>query len=933
MLFALATVAAGLLLDPQSAGRQAPATGIPAVLAPDRPVSLLRLLHTDADTRASEGNGSTVALESSYSATLPEYKGLARLEADGGKPSVDFLQVNAAEAASAGPSDPGPSDPAAPYGPVERMAEAARTAVLNAMKHFYAKAAEDIAFLQQPEIDFTSAAPKHFEGSYKDNSTGALVGLLEVIRSDFARLEEVTNTAEDEASNEHERFFAESKRENPAKWGDLVSKTYSKEEALVIGMIAACAASFYAISGFGYAILFHALWLCASLCGYVHGGVQRAVICIILAGPALVAMQMSMLMFTSRAHPTNTAFCATWCTTTLLGVISACVPMIGRRHVLVEHLLWVLFVVVCTVEWYQVFFKGSRKTAQRLDMSIPGVATSVILLGLMSGFGQGALAAGGGTKIIMVLCLQIPLDEWRIAATLADWPVHAVRFMFYHYHGDVVLSTEWPLACALIIGQVIGLALGNYCSRGVNTGNVARFLLIFLTGCAMQLTHKLLFHGDLWKTLLLPSLAVSLSVGTALLLVFVCTIRGKVIEMRSSLDWYMTWVVKKQSSNYMQGWSDLVSASFGVATWWLRPPPTVWIIGEKKCGTTSLHWYLTQHDNMLSGIAKEQHLFDCRNIFGWKFEGPEFLKIRRGFFPTSARYVLRRLFSPHGISTPVHCVDGTPTNLMLPWAASAIKQLHSGYQPPKIIVLLRDPVERAVSDYRYEVARSKETRSFHDALEAEVNEDAWFWEGGTWSQCVASASLKPMWEHERLRPDVSSRMPDEHAYRRRGNYLEHLQPYYDAFGAENITVISTDELSSDPHSTVNKILIWLDLPPLQALDAERKNVTRNDKSTITISDDETRRLAQYYAPGLAALHKQLQFPYARIWLQKWFMNDSRSLQADTTPEAGPSEGPEPAEPEAEPGEMPRCSSGESVQKESPAMYSTAPSTPELRKIM
>jgi hypothetical protein len=347
-------------------------------------------------------------------------------------------------------------------------------------------------------------------------------------------------------------------------------------------------------------------------------------------------------------------------------------------------------------------------------------------------------------------------------------------------------------------------------------------------------------------------------------------------------------------------------------------------------------------------------------MFGWKFEDPDFLSVKRGFFPTWADYFFRRLFSPHGISTPVHCVDGTPTNLMLPWAASAIKQLHKGHQPPKIVVVLRDPVERAVSDYRYEVARNKETRSFEDALEAEVHEDAWFWEGGTWSQCVASGSLKPMWEHERLGHDIGSRMPDEHAYRRRGNYLEHLRPYYQAFGSENVTLVSVDELSADPLGTVNNILAWLSLPPMQALDADKKNVTRNDNKS-PIAADEMRHLAQYYAPGLAALQDELHFRYAKVWRQKWSMNDSQSTVSQSTgitPEAQHSEDSphlsedsphlsedsphlsEDSEPEAEPAdpaedqeETERNPSGKSEQRQSPAMHSTAPSTPELRNIM
>merc|ERR1719486_995422 len=111
-----------------------------------------------------------------------------------------------------------------------QKAQAAVTAALNVLKDFYAKAAQATAFVQtkhkQPEID----APKTFEGSYTGmgDSTGGVVGLLEVIGSDFARLEAETNTAEDEASKEHDRFMAESKKDKAVKTADLDHKTKSK---------------------------------------------------------------------------------------------------------------------------------------------------------------------------------------------------------------------------------------------------------------------------------------------------------------------------------------------------------------------------------------------------------------------------------------------------------------------------------------------------------------------------------------------------------------------------------------------------------------------------------------------------------------------------------------------------------------------------------
>merc|ERR1740123_2159852 len=71
-------------------------------------------------------------------------------------------------------------------------ASEAQTAVaqaLTVLKEFYAKAGEATALLQQPEI---------FDSPYKgmQSENGGVVGMLEVIESDFARLEADTKAAE-----------------------------------------------------------------------------------------------------------------------------------------------------------------------------------------------------------------------------------------------------------------------------------------------------------------------------------------------------------------------------------------------------------------------------------------------------------------------------------------------------------------------------------------------------------------------------------------------------------------------------------------------------------------------------------------------------------------------------------------------------------------
>jgi len=106
-------------------------------------------------------------------------------------------------------------------------AQEAQTAVaqaLTVLKEFYAKAAEATAFVQkQPEI---------FDSSYKgmQSENGGVVGMLEVIESDFARLESDTKAAEASAQKEYDEFMTDSKVDKSEKSTDIEHKTAKKQD-------------------------------------------------------------------------------------------------------------------------------------------------------------------------------------------------------------------------------------------------------------------------------------------------------------------------------------------------------------------------------------------------------------------------------------------------------------------------------------------------------------------------------------------------------------------------------------------------------------------------------------------------------------------------------------------------------------------------------
>merc|ERR1719487_1546889 len=109
-------------------------------------------------------------------------------------------------------------------------AQEAQTAVaqaLTVLNDFYAKAAEATALLQQQPTP-----PPIFDSPYTgmQGMKGGVVGMLEVIESDFARLESETAAAEATAQKEYEVFMSDSEIDKSAKTTDIANKTTKKQD-------------------------------------------------------------------------------------------------------------------------------------------------------------------------------------------------------------------------------------------------------------------------------------------------------------------------------------------------------------------------------------------------------------------------------------------------------------------------------------------------------------------------------------------------------------------------------------------------------------------------------------------------------------------------------------------------------------------------------
>merc|ERR1719379_1183599 len=111
-------------------------------------------------------------------------------------------------------------------------AKDAQTAVEQAMsvlKDFYAKSAQATSLAQQPEVD----APETFDKPYTGMGTsgGNVVDFLEVILSDFARLESDTTSQEATEAEEYDKFMFESKKDTAMKENEKKHAVQTKTDA------------------------------------------------------------------------------------------------------------------------------------------------------------------------------------------------------------------------------------------------------------------------------------------------------------------------------------------------------------------------------------------------------------------------------------------------------------------------------------------------------------------------------------------------------------------------------------------------------------------------------------------------------------------------------------------------------------------------------
>ena len=234
--------------------------------------------------------------------------------------------------------------------------------------------------------------------------------------------------------------------------------------------------------------------------------------------------------------------------------------------------------------------------------------------------------------------------------------------------------------------------------------------------------------------------------------------------------------------------------------------PDVLIIGASKCGTTSLFHYLQQHPSVARARTKEVHYFDLHFHRGRHWY--------RGQFP----------HRPNELK-----LEATPYYLFHPAVPKRAADL---IPEAKLIVIMREPVTRAYSQYQHECADGYEQLTFQEAVAMEAQRL------GNTHEMLAQGLIQRSHAHQHF------------SYIRRGLYAEQIERWQKHYPVESFLFLRAEDLFDAPQDTFDRACCFLGLSNFALNDDSGRNLRSYDgmpseiRAELTaLYDQPNRRLA------------------------------------------------------------------------------------------
>lgn len=236
--------------------------------------------------------------------------------------------------------------------------------------------------------------------------------------------------------------------------------------------------------------------------------------------------------------------------------------------------------------------------------------------------------------------------------------------------------------------------------------------------------------------------------------------------------------------------------------------PNFMIIGFMKCATTSLYEYMVQHPQILPTSYKELMFFNNDRFF------------QMGIDWYLANFPL--------ISSDSGCITGEASTLYVHYSKVA-QRVKDFFPKIKLIVMLRNPVDRAISHYFF---NKKLGHNLDKDMEDSIN--------------LGIKKIRKM-------KNISKQIDEKVDFISSGIYIYFLEKWMSIFPKEQFLILKTEDLAQDPSATLGKVFHFLDLP-----DYENKIYPKkNSGSYQPINDNLRQKLFEFYEPYNQKLEKYL----------------------------------------------------------------------------
>jgi Sulfotransferase domain len=220
------------------------------------------------------------------------------------------------------------------------------------------------------------------------------------------------------------------------------------------------------------------------------------------------------------------------------------------------------------------------------------------------------------------------------------------------------------------------------------------------------------------------------------------------------------------------------------------------VAGVQKAGTTALHDFLAQHPHVALLRDQALHFFDQEGHFPTDGLSRPDYRILHGHFRPGWRWKIAG--------------EVTADYLYYPHALERIAQYNAEM---KLIISLRDPTERAFSQWNMRRAKGQEPLEFIDAIKRD--QDAGIWRG-----------------------------PRGNAYIARSLYSEQLGRVFELFPRDQVLLIKYEELGKDPSHTVATMFDFLGVARRQVKNKRRnvgsysRQITTEEREHVSAIFDE-----------------------------------------------------------------------------------------------